>query len=440
MFYSAGIVLIYFTLCCFAIFKFKSIQIRETSLTNNLLLFSLKVVFSFILGYYYFRYGAVGDTFTFFNSSKIISDLAFSDPIIFLKIITGTGSDQEINVIYNSINGWNTYDRVFNDSRTIIRLNAMIGLISFGNYYVHAILFAFLSYIGSVGIYKFIKITSSISEKWIIVAVFLIPSVLFWTSGANKEAVLIFVLGMCLYQFALLVHSKNKFVHFTYFALLCLVFVHIKAYILVLLLPALISLAWSNRNLHLRSWSKYLIIYSLFFGAILLIQYTNKTMDAFEILHSKRYNFEAFVQSAPNDNKSYIILTDFEPTLKSILNAAPSAFFSTLIRPWFGDIKSFFSFLVSIENMTMIFLLIWSLFKSKSLAFKVNSNLIWFCIFFTISNFVLIGLTTPVLGAVVRYKAPILPFLMIIPFLITPKNYDENSYTFDVTKKPSNPL
>ena len=39
---------------------------------------------------------------------------------------------------------------------------------------------------------------------------------------------------------------------------------------------------------------------------------------------------------------------------------------------------------------------------------------VWYCLSFIVILFVLIGLTTPVLGALVRYKVPALPFIGIL--------------------------
>jgi len=42
-----------------------------------------------------------------------------------------------------------------------------------------------------------------------------------------------------------------------------------------------------------------------------------------------------------------------------------------------------------------------------------RKNIFWFCVFFVLILFTIIGLTTPVSGALVRYKIPALPFLGI---------------------------
>ncbi len=41
-------------------------------------------------------------------------------------------------------------------------------------------------------------------------------------------------------------------------------------------------------------------------------------------------------------------------------------------------------------------------------------NLFFFSLFFVVIVYILIGLTTPVFGAIVRYKVPALPFVLIM--------------------------
>ena len=71
----------------------------------------------------------------------------------------------------------------------------------------------------------------------------------------------------------------------------------------------------------------------------------------------------------------------------------------------------------SLENVLIIIVLL------ATLIFVRLRNLsqpdVWCCTSFIVILFVLIGLTTPVLGALVRYKVPGLPFLGILLLLIT---------------------
>ena len=262
------IVLFYVVLFSTIIYYVRFFHPTGINKSISIILFNIKAAISIFFGYYYFHYAEGGDTFSFFENSKIITGLAYTDPISFIKIVSGLGDHSKFAELYRTIGGWHTFDAVYNDSRTIIKINAILGLISFGNYYVHAIFFAFFSFIGSIGLFNFFRLMSHVTPQKIIVPVFLIPSVLFWTSGANKEGILILVMGLTLYQFANIVNAKNKFLPFIYFTLFSFIFIFIKAYILVLLIPSLIALAWSNKNLHLKCWMKYITIYLFFFLAI----------------------------------------------------------------------------------------------------------------------------------------------------------------------------
>ena len=54
------------------------------------------------------------------------------------------------------------------------------------------------------------------------------------------------------------------------------------------------------------------------------------------------------------------------------------------------------------------------IYRSKN---RVDINLLLFCITLIITSFVLVGLTTTVMGAIVRYRIPFIPFLLLIPLL-----------------------
>ena len=71
----------------------------------------------------------------------------------------------------------------------------------------------------------------------------------------------------------------------------------------------------------------------------------------------------------------------------------------------------------SLENALIIMVLLATLFfvRLRNMA----QPEVWCCLSFITILFVLIGLTTPVLGALVRYKVPTLPFLGILLLFMT---------------------
>jgi hypothetical protein len=411
--------LIFTLVFCFIIWKWK--WFHDPSIPKYLFIFFfiIKVLAGIFAGDLYLKRYNGGDTFTFFQNSVIITESFYQDPSDFFYMVSGIGNDREFIEKYGEISAWDNNDVVYNDNRTIIRINAIIGLVSMRNYNVHVIFFAFMSMIGLIGIFKGIRLLTNQSPFLVVSFIFLIPGVIFWLSMASKESILMFAMGMLFYTCVSLLTISKSFLHILGMFLAGFLFVHIKAYFLVLITPALIAFSWTIATGNRYAPVKYLAVYFafglLFFGA----KYMTDGFDPVQIVFMKRYNFEAFAQAFPREMASYIEVPSFTSDWHSVLAATPQALSSVLLRPFLWESDSLLITFAAIENVLILLsLAIGLIYFNRESAVK-NSNLIMFCLFFVLSVFVLIGLTTPVMGAIVRYKAPVLPFLCLIPVLIS---------------------
>ena len=133
-----------------------------------------------------------------------------------------------------------------------------------------------------------------------------------------------------------------------------------------------------------------------------------------------------FIRHADHLNSgSKIELDVLDPTLYSFIQNSPNAIFRTLFRPHIFESHSTMQLIGSFENVILILLFITSLIYMDPS--KLNTNLVVFCLIFSFGLFVLVGLATPVMGAMVRYRAPGLIFLIIGLLGITNMNklYDK---------------
>ncbi|RKX19990.1 MAG: hypothetical protein DRP35_06755, partial [Candidatus Zixiibacteriota bacterium] len=80
-----------------------------------------------------------------------------------------------------------------------------------------------------------------------------------------------------------------------------------------------------------------------------------------------------------------------------------------------GDLHSLIMFPPFIENILILGLLCLIIFYRNRLS-KEFLPYLFLIISFTLILLILVGLTTPVIGALVRYKVPALPFLFILIF------------------------
>ena len=99
------------------------------------------------------------------------------------------------------------------------------------------------------------------------------------------------------------------------------------------------------------------------------------------------------------------------PSLLGILQELPLSFYRTLVVPMLFTNQKAFAGLILLENSLILLFMISVLFVLRKKQFPMAMTL--FCFNFVVLLFSLIGLTTPVLGALVRYRIPGIPFLVI---------------------------
>ncbi|MGL4596705.1 MAG: hypothetical protein ACRCYO_04200 [Bacteroidia bacterium] len=363
---------------------------------------------------------------------------------------------------------------LFNDSHTIIRFNTFVRLISGDNYHIHTLVMCMLSFVGLTALYKIVQPLLADWKKlpaWII---FLFPSVVFWGSGVLKEGLLLFAFGLLIYQSILWARDGKRKRLFWIFVFAALVFVT-KFYVLAALFPVLLSWIIVEKRHGRNTFATFGLVLVLFVGTgLLLSQFADKYNPA-KIIAVKQndflrlagggtylYNDSIVVQVASKDhaaiqfstdhksarfaagtpytywriendfsdtmqgiqptaNGIYTVMTDLpragslmdvkplEQNLRSVLFATPAAAMRALIRPYPWEVRNPLLVLPFFENVLILVLFILALFFFRREKFPFAAWL--FCIGFAVLLLSISGLTTPVLGALVRYR--LMAFLML---------------------------
>lgn len=130
---------------------------------------------------------------------------------------------------------------------------------------------------------------------------------------------------------------------------------------------------------------------------------------------------------------SAIAMPRLEYTWKSFIKIIPKSFYNVLAKPFFENKKSLMELMASAENlMILCFFIICCVYRTKT---KIDYNFLCFCMSIVVLSYLLIGLTTTVGGAIVRYKVPFLPFLMMIALLFLNEKFTKTLKSFFVFKK-----
>jgi hypothetical protein len=112
---------------------------------------------------------------------------------------------------------------------------------------------------------------------------------------------------------------------------------------------------------------------------------------------------------------------DFDGTVQGMFKLFFPAVNAGLFRPYIWEGRSVVLLLAGLENFFLLAFTLYILYRTKIIgAFKIISqnSLILFCVIFSILFAFMIGLTTSNFGALVRFKIPLLPFLVSSLFMI----------------------
>jgi len=399
-----------------------------------LLLFLIKLFASFMLYIIYTKYYShtrmQTDIFKYYDDGYILYNALKHTPLDFFKMLLPFyDNDPYLKQKYfEKMNFWIKPYKVdiINENKTLIRLNALIFIFSNNNYFTHVLIFIFLAFLGQYALFLFFKDHFPETNQYILsFPVFLMPSVLIWTSGILKESILFFGLGFSLYYLNSFIKSKK-----TKYLFLLIFFLFVTAiskfYVFLLLLPTIIT--FSISEFYKLSIKKTILIYSFIISLFLFLFFTSKyftNIDLVDLVIQKQKGFIKFTEKQFTGSKIEIPI--LENNIFSFLINTPQALLNVVFRPTIFEFHNLMAFFSALENTFIFLLIIFTIIFLKKQKIK---NIHLLCVTFPLLLFSLIGLVTPVLGALVRYKIPALPFFIIL--LISFLNFEK--YLFNIKK------
>jgi hypothetical protein len=424
---------------------------------------------------FYYTDRSNSDIWKYFDDSKVMYDAIHTHPSDYFKMLSGIGDgDSRIDMQYYHVmtHWYQKFDNLLlNDAHIIIRFNAFVRLFSMGNYFTHMLIMCFLAFIGLCWIYKFIF---PFVKEWKFLPagiIFLLPSVLFWSSGVMKEGLMLFGLGMLVYH-SFHFPTNKKWKRITWMICGTILLFLTKFYVLAALIPSLPAAIWVMKKKG-SAFLKFSIAIVICFFLGYSVRWINPIHDPLKLLSQKQNEFvrstsggiylvndsvvavfdgdkrndlikqndgiykikkgadyfymeiytnfkDTFYVKGSNDNSEYKILNDLpragsfmnsdllQPTLSSFLFSTPLAFSHVLLRPYLWEGKNPMLLFPALENLFFIFLLLLAIFFRGKIS---SPEIFWFCLTFSLLLLLVMGLTTPVLGALVRYRIAAQPFL-----------------------------
>lgn len=397
------------------IFRWRFFNIQGIKKTWLASAFIIKVIIGIGVGLlytYHYKERHLADTFKFFDDSLIMYNMFFINKGYFLRMLTGYEDDATYLLpYYDLMNNWYNKVALFNDYRTQIRINCLMRFLSGGNYYVHSVMFSFLSFTGLTALFRVFADEIPQKKKILFAGTYFMPSVLFWGSGLLKDGLIFFATGCTLLFLYRLTSYRTKVVLYGFLFLISLIFLMtIKFHNYILLFPLLVAYGVTMINPQ-RIFIKFSAITTIYFVVLINMDLILPHFGLMDLIAKKQFEFLEL-------NKMYkpgseIAIGTLYPSVKSLILNAPEAYYHSFFRPFFFESTSPLILLAGLENLFLLIVFAVALlgYRKSDMRF---SPILYLSVFYVLLLFLLIGLVVPVMGAMVRYKAQALPFLVFI--------------------------
>lgn len=377
------------------------------------------ITFMIILGY-------GGDTLAYYQSATKLHNLFFEHPIGYFKELFSTPDRHSMGTHFTSSTGyppgWIYYEP---ESFFVAKLYSVLSILTFKSYTAITLLSSYFAAIASFKLFQIVYNFKFAKIRMLALATMFIPTVAFWCTGMSKDTVVLGVFYIMLYHIFAYFDPERKFTlkNFIYLLLFGFLIYHIRPFMISAMLPPLLfgfSIGYINT---MKSQLFKVLIKFVFFSVSLItigmvLGGSQIVIDqAGGALEEVAVTQQDFAKNQTYGGPRYDLgVTDLSPL--GMIRSAPIAIFTALYRPMLNEAAGPLLLISGIENLIFLFLTLGFFFRRGNFAahlnYITNHEFLSFCLFFILFFGFFVGFTAGLFNILVRFKAPILAFFVLI--------------------------
>ena len=396
----------YLVLFAWLVTKTKFFNQSGLSHSQLIIVFLLKVmagIFYGWVGIYYGNHAQMVDTWSFHYNSLRETQLLYRNPHeYFVNLFRDPYEGGVTKFLQSSDSYWNDLK-----GNSFIKILSIFNIFSFGNYYTNVIFYSFISMFGPIAIYKVMHDVYPGKKVQVLIAVFLIPSFLYWTSGLHKEGLIFLGFSLVIFNFYFSI-KRNRVSPANILLILLglLLIIVLRNFLIVILVPALI--AWFIAARFLKKpkvvFAGCYIFFVIFFFTA---KYISPNLDFPQAVVTKQKEFVALV------GNSSVPMKQLEPSFSSFVVNLPQAVSLSMLRPFPSDVRHILSLAAAAEtDILLLLLLCFVVWRKRDEKREQSVYFNYFCLFLSLSVLITIGYVVNNLGAIVRYRSIVLPLVL----------------------------
>ncbi len=398
--------------------------------TRNLFLpaLALKIFGSLCVGFLYHYFYKYGDTLRYHFFSEPFYSTLWSNPYVALKLFISSYNTVDYDI--QSILSGNYFFQRDVGGYFMLKVTGFLGLFTMHSYYAIACLYAFVSFFGLWKLFQTVNEIYPQLKRLFFVAIFCIPSVVFWGSGILKDTITLSCIGWltyCIYE--IFIKRKPSILKVIILATSIYVLIILKIYIILCFIPAITL--WISGSYTHKIKSKILRITlgpAIFlFYCILAYQITNyisqidSRYSLENIEKTMRVTADWITYTSGESGSVYSLGDDFDLSPTGIIRKLPAGVNVTLFRPYLWEIRNSVMLLAALESLLLSLLTLYTLYRVGVFNFFriiFTNPFIRFLFIFSIVFSFAVGISTYNFGTLVRYKIPGIPFYIMMLFTV----------------------
>lgn len=384
------------------------------------LFFSLAYVLFFILAY------GGGDTIAYYHGTSALNNLFLEDPSLYFEQLFTTPTDNSISTYFNSRTGfppgWIYREP---DSFFVCKITSLLSFFTFKSFIATTLLLSYFVASASYKLFVLIRKMDIVSEKYLAIGLLFIPSVNFWCTGISKDTFVYIGVLLIVYNGFIIIsrNSKHRIRAMIMFVVMAWLVYHVRSIVLYVTIMSLILAYSTALAKRISSGGQAIIFVRLIIivgGFIVISQALSGGSEAEFLEGNAIFKEAAITQRDFATNVTYgtnrYSLGEIQYTPLGLIQASPFAVIAGVFRPFIWEALSPSLIFNGLESMLFIYLLFHFFYKGGMSKFRMiqNHELLLFSISFVLIMAFVTGLTSGLFGVLVRLRAPLLPFAIIL--------------------------
>lgn len=359
---------------------------------------------------YYYKTGDITDTFT--DVSRF-AELFYSNNQKFMEMYFHNAFLTNDEIRFQEMLTFSPRQLFF--VKLLIPLDILID-----NYWMLNVYVSIFSFLGLWNLSNRIVSIFSISKTAVVIAFLLFPSVVFWSSGMVKEALLLGSIGFCMSFYLKWVYERRRpeIVELIIFIVGLWLIWNIKYYVFAILFFLMITHFVHRMVVYSFPWLKEyrihrIVVYYLVLANLgLSAGWIHPNLSISNLYHALYVNYIDTLELSNSLNVFH--LSYFEQGESGLLWDLPKAIFYGLFGPFVNTGKGWIAWFAVIENYTVLLIVAYFIVDQTRKKWKG-----WTLEHMVVVNYIVLmaaflSFASPNWGALIRYKVCFTPLLILL--------------------------